>query len=157
MIIKLIGSAVVLISAVFFAVSHYKFQERKLRTLDGFIALIMYVKGQVDCYALPLREILSRLPAEIFCDCNCPEGADSLDEIVLESSIYLEEEALRLCEAFASEFGSTFREEQLRRCDYYVSALVEQRKVLAEETFKRSRVGSALWICSSLGLLILIW
>lgn len=157
MTVKLIGSVIIALSAIFVAVSHCRFQERKLRTLDGFIALIMYIKGQVDCYALPLCDILSLVPAEIFYDCNCPEGADSLEEIIGESRIYLEEESLRLVEAFASEFGSTFRGEQLRRCDYYVSSLVEQRRVLAEEVVKRSRVGSALWICSSLGLLILLW
>ena len=157
MIIKLIGGGAIVICSIIFAVSHRHFQERKLRTLDGFISLINYIKGQVDCYALPIGEIMSRLPAEIFCDCNCPEGAESIDEIVLQYRIYLADESLRLAEAFASEFGSTFREEQLRRCDYYISSLAAERRILADEVIKRSRVGSALMICSSLALLILLW
>ena len=157
MIIKIIGGASIVICSIFFAISHRRFEERRLRTLDGLIALITYIKGQVDCYALPIGEILSRLPAEIFYDCNCPEGADSIDEIVAECRIYLEEESLRLVEAFASEFGSTFREEQLRRCDHYISSLGAERRVLAEDVIKRSRVGSALWVCSSLAILILLW
>ena len=157
MIIKIIGGASIVICSIFFAISHRRFEERRLRTLDGLIALITYIKGQVDCFALPIKEILSRLPAEIFYDCNCPEGADSIDEIVAECRIYLEEESLRLVEAFASEFGSTFREEQLRRCDYYISSLGAERHVLVDEVTKRSRVGSALWICSSLAILILLW
>ena len=157
MTLKLVGGIIVVISSLFVAMSHRKFQERRLKTLDGFISLLMYVKGQVDCYALPLYEILMSVPAEILCDCNCPEGVESLDELVSESRIYLEEESLRLIEAFSVEFGSTFREEQLRRCDFYLGALVEERKRLSEEVIKRSRVGSALSICSSLGLLILLW
>ena len=157
MIIKLIGSGVILVCSIFFTISHRRFEERKLRTLDGLIALITYIKGQVDCYALPIGEILSRLPARIFCDCNCPEGAESIDEIVDKCRIYLEEESLRLAEGFASEFGSTFREEQIRRCDHYISSLEAERRVLSDEVIKRSRVGSALWICSSLALLILLW
>ena len=157
MIIKLIGGGAIVICSIIFAVSHRHFQERKLRTLDGFSSLINYIKGQVDCYALPIGEIMSRLPAEIFCDCNCPEGAESIDEIVLQCRIYLADESLRLAEAFASEFGSTFREEQLRRCDYYISSLAAERRILADEVIKRSRVGSTLMICSSLALLILLW
>ena len=157
MIVKLIGGGVIVICSIFFTISHRRFEERRLRTLDGLIALINYIKGQVDCYALPIGEILTRLPAEIFCDCNCPEGAYSLDEIVMQCRVYLEKESLRLIEAFASEFGSTFREEQLRRCDYYISSLTAERRLLYDDVIKRSRVGSALWICSSLALLILLW
>ena len=157
MTVKLIGGMIVVTSSIFVAVSHRKFQGKRLKTLDGFIALLMYIKGQVDCYALPLYEILMSIPPEILCDCNCPEGVESLDELICESKIYLEEESLRLLEAFSVEFGSTFREEQLRRCDFYLNSLVEERKRLSDEVIKRSRVGSALSICSSLGLLILLW
>lgn len=157
MTVKLIGGMIVVISSIFVALSHRRFQGTRLKTLDGFIALLMYIKGQVDCYALPLYEILMSIPPEILCDCNCPEGVESLDELIYESKIYLEEESLRLLEAFSVEFGSTFREEQLRRCDFYLNALVEERKRLSDDVIKRSRVGSALSICSSLGLLILLW
>ena len=157
MIIKIAGSVSIVICSIFFSLSHRNFQQRKLNTLDGLISLITYIKGQVDCYALPLKEILARLPAEIFYNCNCPVGADSLDEIVEECRVFLECESLRLVEAFASEFGSTFREEQIRRCDYYISSLTRERHALSDEVVKRSRVGSALFICSSLGLLILLW
>ncbi len=157
MFFKLAGSIIVAASSLLVAISHRRFLERKLRTLDGFISLIMYIKGQVDCYALPLYEILMSIPPEILCNCNCPEGVESLDELIVESKIYLDDESLRLLEAFCVEFGSVFRSEQLRRCDFYAESLVEERKVLADEIIKSGRVGSALSICSSIGLLILLW
>lgn len=157
MILKIVGSIAVAISSVLIAVSHRRFLDKRLRTLDGFISLIMYIKGQVDCYSLPLCEILVSIPPEILCNCNCPEGVESLDELVSESKIYLGDESLRLLEAFCIEFGSVFRAEQLRRCDFYIESLVEVRKTLADDVIKSGRVGSALSICSSLGLLILLW
>ena len=157
MLFKLAGSVIIAASSVLIAISHRRFLEKKLRTLDGFISLIMYIKGQVDCYALPLYEMLMSLPPEILGNCNCPEGVESLDELICESRIYLDDEGIRLLEAFCFEFGSVFRTEQLRRCDFYVESLVERRKLLADEVIKSSRVGSALSICSSIGLLILIW
>lgn len=155
--IKLFGSLLIAASALTAAISNSRFQKKRLQTLDGFIALLLYIKGQIDCYALPLSDILSSLSLDIFYDCNCPEGAETLDEMIESSKIYLGEESRRLLESFSIEFGSTFREEQLRRCDYYITALNEQRRILSEETVKKSKVGTALWVCSSLGLLVLLW
>ena len=155
--IKIIGGAVIAVSALLMAISHCRYEERRLRTLDGFISLLFYIKGQIDCYSLPLSDILSTLPVKIFSDCNTPEGSDELDDVIDNSRIYLEEESERLLEAFSSEFGSTFRDEQLRRCDHYIAALGEQRSRLFFEVGRSRRVGSAIWICSSLCLLILLW
>jgi len=157
MIIKLIGSIILTLSGVGFALSLCRYQRRKLITLDGFISLIRHIKGQIDCYARPIGDILLTLPPEIYHDCNCPEGAESLEIMIDESKIYLEDEPLRLLRSFACEFGSTFRDEQLRRCDNYIAALGEKRGQLEREVESRSRAGSAIWICGALSLTILLW
>ena len=155
--LKLVGALFFCFSGIVMALSYSHFQIKKLNTIDGFISLLFYIKGQIDCFARPRNDILGGLPAEVFCACNCPRGAETLEELVEASRIYLDEEPLRLVAAFAAEFGSTFREEQLRRCDYYVSALCEERKRVFSEVRSKSRAGSALWICVSVGLIILIW
>ena len=157
MLIKLIGSIILTLSGAGFAISLCRYQRRKLITLDGFISLISYIKGQIDCYARPIGDILLSMPPEIFYDCNCPKGAESLEEMIEESKIYLEEEPLRLLRLFAGEFGSTFREEQLRRCEHYLSLLIEKRTQLERMVESRSKTGSALWICGALSLTILLW
>ena len=157
MTLKLIGSLLFALSGVVMAISYSRFQTKKLNTIDGFMSLLFYIKGQIDCFARPRSEILSTLPAEVFCACNCPRGAETLEELVEASRIYLDDEPLRLMASFAAEFGSTFREEQLRRCDYYVSALSEERRRVFSEVQSKSRAGSALWICACVGIVILIW
>ncbi len=155
--LKLLGSLFFCISGAVMALSYRRFQIKKLNTLDGFISLILYIKGQIDCFSRPRGEILDSLPAEIFCACNCPDGADTLEELVEMSRIYLDEEGLRLVSAFAAEFGSTFRDEQIRRCDHYISALQEERRGVSASVSSRSRAGSALWICAAIGIVILMW
>ena len=155
--LKLIGSLFFCLSGVIMALSYSRFQTKKLNTIDGFMSLLFYINGQIDCFARPRSDILMSLPAEVFCACNCPHGAETLEELVEASRIYLDEEPLRLVASFASEFGSTFREEQLRRCDYYISALAEERKRVFSEVQSRSRAGSALWICACVGIIILLW
>ena len=157
MVIKLIGCGALALASVIMAVSYRRFEWKKLDTTDGFIALIFYIKGQIDCYSRPRSDILSTLPPEIFHACNCPRGTCTLEEMVEASRIYLDEEPLRLVASFSSEFGSTFRDEQLRRCDYYISALSEERRRVFGSVQSKSRAGSALWICASVGIIILLW
>ena len=157
MTVKIIGAILMAVSGVIIGLSRRRYEWRKLQTIDGFMSLLFYVKGQIDCYARPRSEILQTLPAEVFCACNCPKGASTLEELVEASKIYLDDESLRLVSAFASEFGSTFRDEQLRLCDYYISALGEQRRMLFAGVKDKGRAGSALWICAGICAIILLW
>ncbi len=157
MVIKLLGSGAIALASIIMAISYRRYQWKKLDTIDGFVALIFYIKGQIDCYSRPRSEILASLPPEIFHACNCPRGASTLEEMIEASRIYLDDEPLRLLKTFSSEFGSTFRQEQLRRCDHYIAALGEQRRIVASQTESRSRAGSALWICGGIGIIILFW
>ena len=64
--VKLMGSLLFGISGVRMALSYSRFQTKKLNTIDGFISLLFYIKGQIDCFARPRSDILSTLPAEVF-------------------------------------------------------------------------------------------
>ena len=155
--IKLAGCAAMAIAGIVGAVSLRVFHRRRLETLDGFIALLFYIKGQVDCFARPIGDIMYSLPPEILRQCNCPRGALTLEDLIEESRIYLDVESQRLLGAFANEFGSIFREEQTKRCDYYVGALGEIRGRMNERSEGESRAGGALCLCVTLGIAILLW
>lgn len=157
MLIKLGGGLFLCLSGLISAISLCRYCRRRLDTLDGFISLIQYIKGQVECYARPIGDILSSLPPEILQDCNCPVGASSLDELIEESRIYLDRDSLRLLTAFSGEFGSIFREEQVRRCDHYAARLRERRTLISDRLSGEMRSGAALCIGLSLCLIILLW
>lgn len=153
---KVIGSILLLLSGGIISVFVSGFGKTSLAVLDGFISLIFYIKGQVDCYSRPIGEILSGAPPEILERCFYFGGA-SLLNMVEKCKVYLSDESYRLLYCFASEFGSTYREEQMKRCDYYIEALTEERRIMAEDIPKRSRIYCTLAICSSLCLAIMLW
>ncbi len=156
MIYKAVGSILLCISGAWVSSYISKFQKNKLTVLDSFISLIFYIKGQVDCYSKPISEILHSAPSELLCCCDICEDF-SLCDIVEKNKIYLDGESYRLLYCFASEFGTTYREEQMKRCDYYIEALTEQRKNMADDIPKKSRIYSTLAICSSLCIVIMLW
>lgn len=157
MLLKLFGTILLALSGGVAAVSLRIYHRRRVDTIDGFISLIYYIKGQVDCYARPIGEIMLSMPPEILRGCNCPKGATSIEELIEESRLYLDRESLRLVTAFANEFGSIFREEQARRCDHYASMLQGLREQIATRGEGEMRSGGAVCICVALCLAILLW
>lgn len=151
--LKLVGGLLLALTGVVLAVSIYRFEQKKLRVIDAFISLIFHIKGQIDCYSLPLCDIMQNRPTDL----ELPRGTGDFFELLSHSKIYLDAEAYRLLERFYLEFGSLYREEQLKRCDYYIDALTEQRRMLFDDLPARARVGGALCICSVIGLLIILW
>lgn len=157
MAIKIIGSLLIALTGSSLAVAVCRFERKKLNVLDGFIALLFYIKGQIDCYSLPIKDILESVPKDILNACMCTARPESIGQIIKGCKIYLEDESLRFLNSFCAEFGGIYREEQLKRCEYYIQSLCELRRKLADEIPTRRKVGSALWVCSSLGLMIILW
>lgn len=157
MLIKLIGSLLLALAGVGLAGAVCRFEKKRLEVLDGFISLLFFIKGQIDCYSLPISDILASTPAEIRERCMYDGKSGDMESMIKNCRIYLEDESARLLYSFAAEFGSTYRDEQLRRCDYYISALDEQRRRLADDVPVRAKVGSAITVCSALGLMIILW
>ncbi len=154
--LKLVGSLLLVLTGLVLAVSVCSFEKKKLSVLDSFIALLLYIKGQIDCYSMPLCDILENGAQKTSLVSDTGNICD-FGRILSSSRMYLDDESYRLLLSFYSEFGSVYREEQLRRLDYYINALGERRRAVFEDLPARTRVGSALCICGVLGILIIIW
>ena len=168
MIFKLMGSLVLLLAGGYVSLSIIRFEKRRLRVLDGYISLIYYIKGQIDCYATPLGEILASADPAVIAAClgldmttplpHLPLPAERpLSAMVKESRLYLEPETDRLLTTLTGELGSTYREEQVLRCDHYLNALTEERKRRRDTLPARLRATCALCVCCALGAAVLLW
>jgi hypothetical protein len=163
MIWKLLGSLILLFAGGYVSLAITRFERRRLRVLDGYISLIYYVKGQIDCYAMPLDHILASADPAVIAAClgleltSPPPVPCPLPDMVRESRLYLEPEAERLLTTLTGELGSTYRAEQVSRCDHYLTALTEERKKLMDTLPARLRATCTLCICCAVGAAILLW
>ena len=166
MICKLVGSFLLLLAGGYVSVAITSFERRRLRVLDGYISLIYYIKGQIDCYATPLGEILASADPAVIAACLGLDMTTPLPQVpadrplsamVKESRLYLEPETDRLLTTLTGELGSTYREEQVMRCDHYLNALSEERKRLRDTLPARLRATCALCVCCALGAAVLLW
>ncbi len=166
MLYKWLGAGLILLMGGFAALSMNRMEHRRLSVLDGYIALLRYIKGQINCYAMPMSEILSTADPELLFSCLGEKNKDgqgripktyALPDMIHLARLYMEPETERLLRNFTSELGQTFRMEQVMRCDEYIQALNAERQKLAEVTPMRVRVNSILSLCTTLGLVILLW
>ena len=155
--LKLLGCLLILASGALAAFSAARHERTRLSVLDGWIDLIFYIRTQIDCYLMPLNEILAGADRELLRACMGGESAVGLSTLLQNSQFYLNSEARRLISAFVREIGSSYREEQVKRCDYYISALRGIREKQGEELPARVRVCVALCLCAAFGIAILLW
>ena len=155
--LKLLGVLAMLLSGGIGAWSAVCYERRRLRVLDGWLDMIRHLRSQIDCYLMPLDEILSKSDEAILRACACRTPHPSLPSLLASSRSYLGEESGRLIASFVKEIGGSYREEQLRRCDYYITALRTERNKLAESLPSRIRLSVSLCLCASIGAFILLW
>lgn len=166
MIGKWLGAGLILVMGGFASLSMNRMERRRLEVLDSYISLLRYIKGQINCYAMPVEEILSAADPSLLSSCLGEYSESSVGDrgkklslvsMIEAARLYMEPETERLLQNFTSELGQTFRAEQVMRCEDYIQALSAERHKLAEATPMRVRVNSILSLCTTLGLVILLW
>lgn len=157
LLIKILGGGLILSAGSFAAYSAVRFEKRKLSVIDGWIDLIFHIRSQIDCYLMPLDEILACTDLEILKACMCRTPHPDLSTLLHTSAPYLSREGERLLTAFVKEIGGSYREEQLRRCDYYINALRTIREKIADDLPARQKLCITISLCAAAGTAILLW
>lgn len=163
MLYKWVGAGILLLMGGYASVTMNRLEQKRLDVLDSYISLLRYIKGQINCYAMPVSDILATADPMLLSACvgdeRYREQGDtmSLSTMIHAAHLYLEPESERLLHNFSSELGHTYRAEQVTRCEDYIAALGEERRRLADATPMRLRLNSMLSFCAAFGLAILLW
>ena len=155
--LKFLGALLILSVGIFAAFVSVEYEKKRLSVVDGWIDLILYIRGQIDCYLTPIGDILSGGDRALFEACMSPSNTADLPAILGSSEIYLDGDARRTLESFVREIGAGYREEQLKRCDFFISSLRSQRERIAAALPLRVRLCATLCVCIALATAILLW
>ncbi len=117
------------------------FERRRCRQAEGFLALLRHIRLQIDCFSLPVSRILSGCDGKILADCGVESVSLSDFRALLESTrLYVPEEVCRLLWEFGERLGNSYREDQLRCCDYVIERLTPVCDRLRAELPKREKM-----------------
>ncbi|MBQ8311217.1 MAG: hypothetical protein IJX80_09435 [Clostridia bacterium] len=155
--LKLLGALLILGVGAICARGATQYEKKRIRVIDGWIDLIFYIRSKIDCYLMPLGEILAEGRQTLPEFCIPQNESTDLHAILRASAVYLDGDAKSLLESFVREIGNSYREEQVRRCDYYITALRNLREKSASELPMRLRLSVTISLCVALGAAVLLW
>lgn len=157
MIYKMAGALILSLSGILCAAFLNRRAEARLREISGWIALLRFCKLQVECFSLPMGEILARSNRETLASCGyVGEIAPKSFEDLFRASVLHDAEAEGIVRGFCEEFGRGYREEQMRGCDYYLSQLEARREVLAKKLPAQKKMNATLSVCAALAVVLLL-
>lgn len=155
--LKLAGSVLLIFSGIAMGELAADLEKKKLTVIDGWLDLLRFIQEQIDCYLTPVEEMLSVADKTLLKKCHCQRTDRTLEAGLKRSARYLNAEEHRLLSAFVKEIGGSYREEQLKRCDYYRQALLTLRQKQAEELNSKIKLCRGMSVCIAIGAALLLW
>ncbi len=156
---KLAGVFAILTSGFIVYIESQKYENKKLDQLDAYITLIDYIKNQVECFLLPIDEIISQCDASLLDRCGISAGTENLktiEDIVKASELYIDQEALSLIGKFAKEYGKAYRSEQVRSCVFYKEELLKIYNKNKKSNDEQRKVRLAISLCISFSVILIL-
>lgn len=157
-ILKLLGSAMIIFSALTVYFETQRNEKKKAEQINAYISLVEYIKKQIECFLLPIDSILSSCDENIIRECigSDTDRVKSLDELFEATSFCIDAEAVAHISSFVHDFGSYYRDEQIRACEICRDELCEISRKMCENTAKNKRVILTLCLCASLSIILML-
>lgn len=155
---KLLGGTSIFLSASMFYFEARKFEKAKLRQTDAFVSLLRYIKKQIECFSAPISTIIAQCDPKLLEECGINVKGKKevfLSHLVQECVFYIDPEAIDVIKKFAHEFGKSYRDDQLKSCDYYISELTKYREKIVGELPKARKMRFAICFCISASIILL--
>ena len=157
--IKLLGAMLIASVGGYSAVWMNRNAERAVDRLEAWVALLRMTKNQIDCFSLPLPEILRRCERAFFRRLGYMEEGlpESFSALFLGiSPALLTEEGERTARLFCEEIGKGYRAEQLRTCDHCIGLFCAERDRLLSELPRKRKRNVTLCVSAALGTVVLL-
>lgn len=128
-----------------------------LRQTEGFLQLLRYIRTQVECFALPVSQILARCDRDLLKKCGyirsiAPKTLSELSNACEER----DRVSAGFFRDFSETFGTGYREEQCQNCDSFIALLDTRRAELQERLPDRKKMNAALCLSGALAAVIVL-
>ena len=133
--------------------------ERTVDRLDAWIALLRLTKNQIDCFSLPVSEILLRCDRTLLRRVGWEGESAPADFAELGAALdggTFSEETVRVIRVFAEEIGKGYRAEQVRTCDYGIGLFCAERDRLLAELPRKEKRNLTLCLSAALGTVVVL-
>ena len=154
---KVMGAVLLFISGALWAA---RINDKLVRGRAQAVAIedwLRFLRGQIDCYAMPLSDIFALRGFERLRDCGY--FADTLPSDfseLLDSSEICDSDIKEALSELGTSFGGCYREEQLRACERCIEKVSKRRQEISAEMPKKKKLNTTLCISAALAVAILL-
>lgn len=132
-------------------------ERRRLEQTREAVALLHYIRSQIDTFLLPMGDILRSCDFELLKGCGVETAGISSENIASRCESLLDVETRRVLTGYFGRAGRGDRTAELERCDGCIKALETRRQVLEGEYSRRCRLIMTLCICAPTGVALLLF
>ena len=156
-VVKILGAFGVALSGMIYFKETVAYEKLKISQVDAYIKLIEYIKNQVECFNLPIDRIIESCDLEILSKCGVQNASPkTVIEIVNSTNMYVDVEISDILMKFANEFGTVYREEQIKLCLYHIGELRAYRQGIKEKQNRERKIHLGLCLCFAASLILLL-
>ena len=137
---KWIGGAALIAIGLLAAYLLAAFEVRRTEQAEGFLALLRHIRMHIDCFSAPIAQILSNVDPHTRKLCAVPDGVADFAELLQHTGLLFPLEIRTVLYEFSANLGKSYKEEQLRCCDYCIARLVPLCEKLREELPHRMKL-----------------
>ena len=158
MYLKIIGLILLVGGSFMIALTLNRRLDRRIELTVGWSELILYIGDRIECFSMPIGEILAACDRELLLRCGF-DGAESAEDVqgLLPVAQRADPEVYRILCEFASEFGRCYRQEQLQRCRSCHAKLLERRQTMTEQFRVKKRINLTMIMAGALMLAIIVF
>ena len=154
---KVAGILLILAAGALAGLGLSAFERRRCRQANGFLALVRYIRLQIDYFSQPVPRILASCENSVLADCGVEsDKLADLTALLRSTRLYLPEDMCRLLWEFGNRLGGSYREDQLRCCDYLLERFTPYCDRLRAELPKREKMMLLLPVSLAATLVLLL-
>ena len=149
MMLKLFGMASIILSSVAASRTLIEQERKRVAQIDSFMAIIRYIRDQIDCYSAPIGRIFAECPRHFFDGLGGYQGEISFGQLLERHEFTVDGEGKRILFEFSDSLGKNYRDRQIRLCDSAIVALEGYRKTKERDLSVKKKAITVL--CLALG------
>ena len=158
--VKAIGAAIILYSAVFWSAAEKKKDTARLERLESQIAFVRFIRDRIDRYLAPITEIMRDCDEEVLRGvCIGCADAECVDvqglRVLLHSGEYYSDGG-EIMDSFLSSLGSSYREGEIAGCEICLRELTALYEKLEKELPRERKGRCVLALCLAAGIVIIL-
>ena len=155
--IRLLGSALFVGAFLTLAYGFLRRERRCRRETEGLILLLRALRGQIDCFSRPWREVVAEFENDAL---EASGFLPALRERDFSSAVKTsgdwDRDVTHALSVFANGVGQSYKAEQVALCDWTLSELEAVAARQKAEGPRRARLSASLTVVGGLAFLLLV-